>query len=92
MERIVSSVSERPKSVKELSEELDVGWKTCVRYLRSLKNIGVVVEIKTKKESLFAYHQLRRPKLLTVPRVRVGITFDLTEEKPPRLEEVEDLT
>ncbi len=49
IEKLVKLLSEKPRSIKELSEELNIGWKTCERYLKSLKNIGVVVEIKTKK-------------------------------------------
>lgn len=92
MERIVESLRERPKSVKEVSEELGVGWKTCYRYLVSLRRIGVLIEIRTRGESLFMARQPRRPKLLTVPRVRVGETFEITDLEPPNEEEVEDLT
>lgn len=92
LEKIIMALAERPKSVKELSEELGVGWKTCYRYLKSLQRIGVLVEIKTKGESLFMNRQPYRPKLLTVPRVRVGETFKVVDVKPPSEDEVEDLT
>lgn len=91
IEKLVKLLSEEPKSIKELSEELNIGWKTCERYLKSLKNIGVVIEIKTKKERLFMYNRPRRAKLLTVPKIRVGTTFELTEP-PSKPYEVEDLT
>jgi len=91
IEKLVKLLSEKPRSVKELSEELNIGWKTCERYLKSLKNIGIVVEIKTKKESLFMYNKSRRAKLLTVPRIQVGTTFELTEP-PSKPYKVEDLT
>ena len=90
LERIVNCLSARPKSVKEISEELKIGWKTCERYLRSLKSIGVITEIRTRKESLYTHQRPRRSKLLTVPRVRVGTTFELGT--PPKSYEVEDLT
>jgi len=92
LEMILRSLAERPKSVKELSEELGVGWKTCYRYLKSLQRIGVLVEIKTRGESLFMSRRPYRPKLLTVPRVRAGETFEIVDAKPPSDEEVEVLT
>ncbi|MBS7618593.1 hypothetical protein KEJ25_08375 [Candidatus Bathyarchaeota archaeon] len=52
LEMIMKSLVERPKSIKGLSEELGVGWRTCHRYLKSLQHIGVLVEIKTKGESI----------------------------------------
>ncbi|MEM2239557.1 MAG: ArsR family transcriptional regulator [Candidatus Bathyarchaeia archaeon] len=91
LEMIVRSLAERPKSIKELSEELGVGWKTCQRYLKSLQRIGVLVEIKTRGESLFMSRQPYRPKLLTVPKIRVGESFKIVDVTPPNDDEVEVL-
>jgi len=89
---IVKALGERPKSVREIASEVGVGWKTCSRYLMSLKEVGLVVEVKTTKGSLYTTHVSRRVKLLTVPRVRVGISFELIDEGPPPMGEVQDLT
>ena len=51
-----------------------------------------MVEIKTRGESLFMSRRPYRPKLLTVPRVKVGETFEIVDAKPPSDEEVEVLT
>lgn len=91
LEMIIKSLAERPKSVKELSEELGIGWKTCYRYLKSLQRIGVLVEIKTRGESLFMSRQPYRSKLLTVPKIRVGETFKIVDVTPPKDDEVEVL-
>jgi len=48
--------------------------------------------VKTAKGSLYTTHGSRRAKLLTVPRVRVGASFELIDEGPPSMGEVEDLT
>jgi len=71
---------------------MGVGWKTCSRYLESLRELGLVVEVKTAKGSLYITHGSRRAKLLTVPRVRVDASFELIDEGPPPTGEVEDLT
>lgn len=90
LEQIVECLATGPKSVNEISKELEVGWKTCERYLKSLKSIGIVNEIKSKSENLYVYPRARRAKLLTVPKVRVGTTFELGS--PPKPHQVEDLT
>jgi len=92
VEEIVKALGERPKSVREIAREVGVGWKTCSRYLESLRGLGLVVEVKTAKGSLYTTHGSRRAKLLTVPRVRVGASFELIDEGPPSMGEVEDLT
>ena len=51
-----------------------------------------MVEIKMWGESLFMSCRPHRSKLLTVPRVRVGETFEIVDVKPPSDEEVEVLT
>jgi len=73
---IVKALSERPKSVREIAREVGVGWKTCSRYLKSLRRLGLVVEVKTAKGSLNTIHGSRRAKLLTVPRVRMDTSFE----------------
>jgi len=37
IEKLTKLLSEKPRSIKELSEELNIGWKTCERCLKSLK-------------------------------------------------------
>jgi DNA-binding IscR family transcriptional regulator len=79
-------------AVRKIAREVGVGWKTCSRYLESLRELGLVVEVKTAKGSLYTAHGPRRAKLLTVPRVKVGTSFELIDESPPPAGEVEDLT
>ncbi len=91
LEKVVEAVSDRPRSVDEIAREVGIGWKTCARYLNSLKKIGVIVEIRSSRGSLYVSHSFRKPRLLIVPRVRVGNTFKLTDEKPPEEDVVEVL-
>lgn len=53
---------------------------------------GVVVELRTPKERIFMLRRPTRARLLSVPRVRVGTTFEFVRDEPPVRGEVEDLT
>ncbi|MFQ6086340.1 MAG: winged helix-turn-helix domain-containing protein [Candidatus Bathyarchaeia archaeon] len=92
LEGILKELGEGAKPVGEIAKRLGIGWKTCEKYLEGLKMAGVVVELRTPKERIFMLRRPRRARLLSVPRVRVGATFESVHEEPPRPGEVEDLT
>lgn len=73
---ILKELAEGPKPVGEIAKRLGIGWKTCEKYLEGLKLAGVVVELRTPKERIFMLRRPRRARLLSVPRVRVGFTFE----------------
>lgn len=92
MVKIISALEERPEPIGELAKKVGVGWKTCERYLESLKKAGIVAEVRTPKERLFLIRQRSGPRLLVVPRAKVGLTFKFLDEAGPRPSDVEDLT
>lgn len=92
MERVLSQLYEGAKPIGEIAKRVGIGWKTCEKYLLGLKRIGIATEIRTARGRIFMLSRPTRARLLTVPRVRVGTTFELIDEEPPDPEEVEDLT
>jgi len=91
LDRIVSSLADAPKPVAALSREAGIGWKTCLRYLTSLKRLGVVAELRTSKERIFYLQNFGRSRLVTIPRPKVGLTFELVPESGPDSRKIEDL-
>lgn len=90
--KIVSVLSQGPKPIEDISRRVKTGWKTCERYIDTLKKLGIVGEIRTRKERIFYLAHAPRLKLATVPRVRVDTTIEFLDEEPPNEREVEDLS
>jgi len=54
VKRLISALSGGPKPINQLAKETGIGWKTCEKYLESLKLLGQVEEITTRRERVFS--------------------------------------
>ncbi len=57
VKKIVSAVHDSPKSLNQIAKEADVGWRTCEKYLESLKLLGIVEETRTARERIFTFRR-----------------------------------
>lgn len=80
---IVSVVRKSPKSINQIAESVGIGWKTCAKYLESLKMLGVVEETKTARERIFSFREGRKGWLYPHTRRIIGNTIERSPEKPP---------
>lgn len=83
VKEIVSLVRQSPKSINQIAENVGIGWKTCEKYLESLKMLGVVEETKTARERIFSFRERRRGWLYPHAMKIVGNFIDRSPEKPP---------
>jgi len=59
VKKIVSAVHDSPKSLNQIAKEADIGWRTCEKYLESLKLLGIVEETRTARERIFSFRRGR---------------------------------
>jgi len=82
VKRIVSALSGGPKPINQLAKEVGIGWKTCDRYLESLKLLGQVEEVTTPKERVFSIRMGRGGWLFPhMSRIR-GNKVEWVDEAP----------
>jgi len=83
VKKIVSTLHDSPKSINQIAEAVDIGWKTCEKYLESLKLLGIVEETKTARERIFSFRERRRGWFFPHARRIVGNKVERSEEIPP---------
>lgn len=86
VKKIVSAVHDSSKSINQIAEAADIGWKTCEKYLESLKLLGIVEETRTAKERVFSLRERRRGWLFPHSRRIVGNKIERSDEIPPKAE------
>ena len=89
VKEIISTIRQSPKSVNQIAESVGIGWKTCEKYLESLKMLGVIEETRTARERIFSFRERKQAWLYPHARKIVGNTIERSPEKPP--DEVEVL-
>lgn len=89
VKEIINTIRQSPKSVNQIAENVGIGWKTCEKYLESLKMLGLVEETKTARERIFSFREGRKGWLYPHTRRIMGNTIERSPEKPP--DEVEIL-
>jgi len=86
VKRIVSALSGGPKPINQLAKEVGIGWKTCDRYLESLKLLGQVEEVTTPRERILSIRIGRGGWLLPrMSRIR-GNKAEWADEAPTATE------
>lgn len=83
VKKIVSAVHDSPKSINQIAEAADVGWKTCEKYLESLKLLGIVEEMRTARERVFSFREKKKGWLFPHSRRIVGNKIERSDETPP---------
>jgi len=86
VKKIVSAVYDSPKSINQIAQEADIGWKTCEKYLESLKLLGIVEETRTAGERVFSFREKRKGWLFPHSRRIVGNKVERSDEIPPEAE------
>ena len=89
VKEIINTIRQSPKSVNQIAENVGIGWKTCEKYLESLKMLGVIEETRTARERIFSFSKRRPGWLYPHAEKIVGNTIEHSPEKPP--DEVEVL-
>ena len=89
VKEIVNAIRQSPKSINQIAEGVGIGWKTCEKYLESLKMLGIVEETKTARARIFSFKERRRGWLYPHARKIVGNVIERSPKKPP--DEVEAL-
>lgn len=72
VKKIVSTIHDSPKSINQIAQAVDIGWKTCEKNLESLKLLGIVEETRTARERVFSFRERRRGCLYPHSRRIVG--------------------
>ena len=54
IKRIIKSISENPKSIHEIAQEIESNWESIKLYLESLKDAGVVHETLDGNKRIFS--------------------------------------
>lgn len=83
VKKIVSAVHDSPRSINQIAEAADIGWKTCEKYLESLKLLGIVEETRTARERVFSFRARRRGWLFPQTKRIVGNKIERSNEIPP---------
>jgi len=83
VKKIVSTIHDSPKSINQIAEVVDIGWKTCEKYLEGLKLLGIVKETRTRRERVFAFRERRRGWLYPHSRRIIGNKVERSDEMPP---------
>lgn len=83
VKKIVSTVHDSPKSINQIAEAVDIGWKTCEKYLESLKLLGIVEETRTMRERVFSFRGKRKGWFFPHSRRIVGNKVERSDEVPP---------
>jgi predicted transcriptional regulator len=86
VKKIVSVVHDSSKSINQIAEAANIGWKTCEKYLESLKLLGIVEETKTARERVFSIREKRKGWLFPHARRIVGNKVERADEIPPEAE------
>jgi len=85
VKKIVSAVYDSPKSINQIAEAAGIGWRTCEKYLESLKLLGTVEETRTARERIFSFRrgEGRRGWLFPHTRKILGNKIERSNEIPP---------
>jgi len=82
VKKIVSTLHDSPKSINQIANAVDVGWKTCEKYLESLKLLGIVEEARTARERVFSFKGRRRGWFFPHARKILGNKVERSDEIP----------
>jgi len=82
VKKIVSTLHDSPKSINQIAEAVDIGWKTCEKYLESLKLLGIVEETRTARERVFSFKGQRRGWFFPHARKILGNKVERSDEIP----------
>ena len=81
VKKVLQELEKAPVSINELASAIGIGWKTCEKYLESLKITGAVEETRTKNQRVFSIAK-KKPKWAFPYRRRFEEEISWVRETP----------